>query len=169
MLLFKKKFLDAIRRGEKTQTVRLWVRPRLKSGQRSFIPGAGYIWVQSVTPVELSELTDEDALPDGFPTADALRAEISAIYSQYPDRGQQAYRIKFALAPGERKKEAEPSPRKPRASLPPQREARKSTPAAEARRRGDVPSQAMPSMTAGASTRLLLPAAGFLLPQRRSN
>ena len=43
MLLFKKKFLPAIRSGEKTQTIRLWNVCRMKSGQRSYIPGAGYI------------------------------------------------------------------------------------------------------------------------------
>ena len=104
MLLFKKKFLDAIRRGEKTQTVRLWVRPRMKTGQRSYIPGIGYIRIASVELVEIDELTDSDALPDGFPTADALRAEIRTIYSQYPDRGQKAYRIRFTLAPNETKR-----------------------------------------------------------------
>ena len=106
MLLFKKKFLEAIRRGEKSQTVRLWVRPRMKSGQRSYIPGVGYIRIASVEPVEIEELTDADAVPDGFRTADALRAEISAIYSQYPDRGQKAYRIRFTLAPNETKRTA---------------------------------------------------------------
>jgi hypothetical protein len=48
MLLFKKKFLPAIRRGEKTQTVRLWKHRRLRPGQRSYIPGAGAIRVKAV-------------------------------------------------------------------------------------------------------------------------
>ena len=43
MLLFKKKFLPAIRAGEKTQTIRLWKFRHLRSGQRSYIPGVGYI------------------------------------------------------------------------------------------------------------------------------
>jgi hypothetical protein len=104
MLLFKKKFLEAIRSGEKSQTIRLWGRPRLSSGQRSYIPGVGYIRIQAVDPIALDDLTDADALPDGFPTADALRAEIQSIYSQYPNKGQQAYRIRFVLAPGEIKR-----------------------------------------------------------------
>ena len=77
MLLFKKKFMAAIRSGEKTQTIRLWKVCRMKSGQRSYIPGAGYIRVLSVEPVELAALTDDDARPDGFASADALRHELA--------------------------------------------------------------------------------------------
>ena len=76
MLLFKKKFLPAIRSGEKTQTIRLWNVCRMKAGQRSYIPGAGYIRVISVEPVELPSLSDDDARPDGFATADALRQRV---------------------------------------------------------------------------------------------
>ena len=47
-------FLPAIRRGQKTQTIRLWNVCRMKSGQRSYIPGAGYIRVLSVEPVDVS-------------------------------------------------------------------------------------------------------------------
>jgi hypothetical protein len=45
MFLFKKRFLDAIRRGEKTQSIRLWKHRRMKAGQRSYVPGAGPIRV----------------------------------------------------------------------------------------------------------------------------
>lgn len=95
MLLFKKKFLDAIRNGGKTQTVRLWKRPMLRAGQASYIPGAGYIRITAVDRVELADLTDDDALPDGFETADALRREINHLYPPpWPD-GLAAYRVKF--------------------------------------------------------------------------
>ena len=99
MLLFKKKFLPAIRSGEKTQTIRLWNVCRMKSGQRSYIPGAGYIRVESVEPVELAVLTDEDARPDGFATADALRREIELLYAGQLAAGHRAYRVRFRLLP----------------------------------------------------------------------
>jgi hypothetical protein len=95
VLLFKKKFLDAIRAGEKTQTIRLWPFRRMKSGQRSYIPGVGYIRITTVEEVELAQLTDADALPDGFPTADALRAEIAKLYPDKLSGGYKAYRIVF--------------------------------------------------------------------------
>ena len=56
MLLFKKKFLPAIRARHKTQTIRLWSVCRMRSGQRSYIPGAGYIRVAMVQPLERIDL-----------------------------------------------------------------------------------------------------------------
>ena len=55
MLLFKKRFLEAIRAGQKTQTIRLWKHVRMRAGQRSYIPGAGYIRVTAVEEVRLEE------------------------------------------------------------------------------------------------------------------
>ena len=88
MLLFKKKFLPDIRSGKKTQTIRLW---------RCFIPGAGYIRIDQVKQIELEDLTDADAIPDGFATADALRKEINDIYADKLDAGHKAFRVEFHL------------------------------------------------------------------------
>jgi hypothetical protein len=101
MLLFKKKFLDAIRRGEKTQTIRLWKFRRMRAGQRSYIPGAGYIEVLAVDEVALHALSDDDARPDGFPSADALRGEIQQLYPTQLADGQRAYRLTFRVLPPE--------------------------------------------------------------------
>jgi hypothetical protein len=99
--LFKKKYLTAIRAGEKTQTIRLWSVCRMRSGQRSYIPGAGYIHVISVEPVDLASLTDADALPDGFDSAAALRRELSTLYAGQLAAGHRAYRIRFELLSNE--------------------------------------------------------------------
>ena len=99
MLLFKKKFLPAIRRGEKTQTIRLWKHRRMKTGQRSYIPGVGPIRIRAVEAVRLEELTDEDARPDGFADADQLREEICQLYGEQLDAGYQAYRVAFEVLP----------------------------------------------------------------------
>ncbi len=98
MLLFKKKFLPAIRSGEKTQTIRLWKHRRMRAGQRSYIPGVGAIHVTLVEEVELNQLSDADACPDGFASADLLRAEIARLYPQQLAEGYRAYRIVFELA-----------------------------------------------------------------------
>jgi len=97
MLLFKKKFLEQIRRGEKTQTIRLWKYRRMKPGQRSYIPGVGYVSIDSVEPVELSRLTDADAVPDGFPTADLLRKEIRSMYPAKARKMLTPFRIRFSV------------------------------------------------------------------------
>jgi hypothetical protein len=101
MLLFKKKFLDAIRSGQKTQTIRLWSHQRMRAGQRSYIPGIGYIRIMAVDPVEIAQLTDADAKPDGFETADALRAELNQLYAKQLNEGYRAYRVVFEIIPPE--------------------------------------------------------------------
>ncbi len=102
MLLFKKKFLPAIKSGDKTQTIRLWKWRMMRNGQRSYIPGAGYIQIDCVEQVTLDDLTDADAVPDGFPTADALRHELGTIYGERLAAGYQAFRVVFHLT-GEKK------------------------------------------------------------------
>jgi hypothetical protein len=105
MLLFKKKFLEQIKSGEKTQTIRLWDHRRMKPGQRSYIPGVGYISIDSVEPVELTRLTDADAVLDGFPSADLLRKEIRALYSAKDRKKLTPFRIRFSVyPPGEQKR-----------------------------------------------------------------
>ena len=95
MLLFKKKFLDDIRRGAKTQTIRLWKHRRMRAGQRIYIPGVGPIRITAIDCVDIDTLTDADAIPDGFPTAAALRGELHTIYGQQLADGHQAYRVVF--------------------------------------------------------------------------
>ena len=99
MLLFKKKFLPAIRSGEKTQTIRLWKFRHMRSGQRSYIPGVGYIRVTLVEPVDIEALTDADAIPDGFPTAATLQHELRTIYGEKLAQGYSAFRIVFEREP----------------------------------------------------------------------
>ncbi len=77
----------------------------MRAGQRSYIPGAGYIEVLSVEAVELEQLTDADAWPDGFATAAELHAEIARLYSEPSHRAYQAYRICFrVLDPAEQER-----------------------------------------------------------------
>jgi hypothetical protein len=95
MLLFKRKFLDDIRSGAKTQTIRLWKHRRMRSGQRSYIPGVGPIRITAVEEVDINALTDEDAIPDGFASAAALKKELRTIYREQLKDGHQAYRVVF--------------------------------------------------------------------------
>ena len=102
MLLFKKKFLDAIRSGEKTQTIRLWKHRMMRAGQRSYIPGVGYIRITAVDAVDIEALTDADAKPDGFSSAEALRNELRTIYGDRLAAGYGAFRVLFQVLPQER-------------------------------------------------------------------
>ena len=99
MLLFKKKFIEQIRNGEKTQTIRLWKYRRMKPGQRSYIPGVGYVAITSVERVELEQLTNADAVPDGFLSADALRTELCALYGTDVLKRLTPYIVRFSVYP----------------------------------------------------------------------
>lgn len=101
MLLFKKKFLELIRAGSKSQTIRLCKFCRFRAGQRSYIPGVGYIRVTEVDPVQLDELTDDDARLDGFGSAAALLAEIRTLYADRLAEGYCAFRLRFRLLSAE--------------------------------------------------------------------
>ena len=99
MLLFKQKFLEAIKGGTKTQTVRLWQYRRMKPGQRSYIAGVGYIRIESVERVELEQLTDADAIPDGFQSADALREGLCDLYGVDILARRKLYIVRFSVYP----------------------------------------------------------------------
>jgi hypothetical protein len=116
VLLFKKKFLPAIRSGEKTQTIRLWSVRRMKSGQRSYIPGAGYIRVISVEPIDVASLADDDARPDGFATAEDLRSELATLYADQLAAGHRAYRVRFTLLSDEEQAAAREAKQKAKAA-----------------------------------------------------
>ena len=77
----------------------------MKPGQRSYIPGAGYIQIGAVDEVALADLTDADAQLDGFDSAAALRHEIEQLYPQQLAAGHRAFRIRFSVLPPEVQKE----------------------------------------------------------------
>ena len=104
MLLFKKKFLDAIRDGTKTQTIRVWKWPHVRAGQISYVPGIGKIRITSIAPVELAALTAEDARLDGFESADSLRREIADIYGDKLLGGYRVFKIGFEVAKRRKKR-----------------------------------------------------------------
>ena len=77
----------------------------MKPGQRSYIPGIGYIRIGTVEQIELQDLTDEDAKLDGFDSACLLKSELDQLYSKQITEGHQVYRVVFqVLPPDEQKK-----------------------------------------------------------------
>lgn len=85
MLLMKKVFFDAIRRGAKTVTLRLWRHQMVRPGQVHTIPGLGRVRIEAVREVALSELTEADAAADGFASVGEL---LAALKKMYPALGQ---------------------------------------------------------------------------------
>jgi len=100
MLLFKKKFLEAIASGAKRQTVRVWPRRRMRAGQVEFVPGLGRVRITAFEAVRPEDLTEEDARLDGFDSLTALLEELRALYG---DRLATipCFRIRFSYPAGE--------------------------------------------------------------------
>jgi hypothetical protein len=100
MLLFKKKFLEAIASGAKRQTVRVWPRRRMRAGQVEFVPGLGRVRITAFEAVRPEDLTEEDASLDGFDSLAALLEELRALYG---DRLATipCFRIRFSYPAGE--------------------------------------------------------------------
>jgi hypothetical protein len=96
-LFFKKHFQDAIRAGRKQTTIRRWDRPMVRSGERAFSPGLGWLSIGAVEVVELEKLGDADAQADGFETTAALRDVLFAFYPQHASDGKKWFRISFRL------------------------------------------------------------------------
>lgn len=102
MLLFKKVFWDAVRRGEKRTTLRRWRHPRVRAGSRAFAPGVGWLWIESVDIVRLCDLTPQDARDDGFASRSKLRTAMRAMYRNQGAAARQRgemrwYRIRFRV------------------------------------------------------------------------
>lgn len=96
-LFFKKPLQTAIREGRKRTTIRRWDRPRLRAGGRAYAPGVGWLTIESVEPVDLSALGDDDARADGFDSLGALRAALASLYPDQAGDGKTWFRVCFAL------------------------------------------------------------------------
>ncbi len=95
LLLFKKKFYDAIRSGRKRQTIRMWKRCMVRAGQTSYIPHVGRVLITAVDAITLDQITEGDAILDGFASREQLMAELRALYGEGIGDGRQCYKILF--------------------------------------------------------------------------
>jgi hypothetical protein len=97
LLLFKKQFLHAIRSGSKRTTIRRWDRPRVQAGGNAFVPGLGWLAIESVDAVDLKNLSDHDAAADGFHNAAAMRRTLRQLYPIKPGDGKSWFLVRFRL------------------------------------------------------------------------
>lgn len=96
-MLFSQWSWAGIEDGSITVTFRRWKRPQAIAGNTYRTP-AGRIDVTDVDVVPLDGITDRDARASGYPSADALRADLRG------DAAAPIYRIRFRL-------NTEPDPR----------------------------------------------------------
>ena len=74
-MLLERRAREGILDGSVTVLVRRWRRPQATAG-RTYRTAAGLIAVDEVTIVDPTTLTDADAHPAGYQTADNLRADL---------------------------------------------------------------------------------------------
>jgi hypothetical protein len=63
---FTKRLRPAVRSGQITTSIRIWHSPRVKAGKRYESTGVGHIEIDSIEPIELSDITPEMARESGF-------------------------------------------------------------------------------------------------------
>jgi hypothetical protein len=94
-LLFKRQFIDSIRRGTKTTTLRRWKSARVHPGGRASVPGVGWLRILSCRRIEQKDLTPADAIADGFESLTDLLDTLREIYPQQDSDGRHWYRVAF--------------------------------------------------------------------------
>jgi len=91
-MVFTKRLREGVRRGRIRCSIRIWMRPHVKVGGRYPIDD-GHIEVDSIVPIERSDITQELARESGFDSVDDL-LEIAQH-----GRGEQIYLIRFHYIP----------------------------------------------------------------------
>jgi len=96
MLLLKKHMVELVRAGKKRQTIRFWRRAMVSAGRPAFCPGLGRVFITRVEVLEkLADLTEADAIADGFASRRELLAELRRIYGRGVPAGKRCYRVVF--------------------------------------------------------------------------
>ncbi|MBD3205880.1 ASCH domain-containing protein [Candidatus Bathyarchaeota archaeon] len=86
-LLFRKKHLEKILEGEKTQTRRIR-KPRVKTGsmyrlRRGYYPIPELIEIEEIFQQKLGEITPEEVLKEGFNSFEEFVKEWESIYDEW--------------------------------------------------------------------------------------
>ena len=89
---FMKSLREGIRRGRIKCSIRVWTRPHVKVGGRYQMEG-GHVVVDSITPIELADVTYDLARESGFASVDDL-LQIARHGS-----GDQMYLVRFHYLP----------------------------------------------------------------------
>lgn len=91
-MLFMQPLREGIRRGRIKCSVRIWTQPRVKVGGR-YRMDDGHIVVDSITPLEMADITHDLARESGFESAEAL------MRTAKHGRGDNVYLIRFHYLP----------------------------------------------------------------------
>jgi hypothetical protein len=76
-VILTQRVLDGVRHGTITRAYRKWRRPTVKSGG-TLLTAAGRLEIRAVVPATLDAITDADAQAAGFPSREALVADLGS-------------------------------------------------------------------------------------------
>jgi len=104
-VIFTKRLRDGVRRGEITCSIRIWMRPHVKVGNR-YCMEEGEVEVDSVLPISLADITPELARESGF------KGVVDLLKVAKHGKGENVYLVRFHYVPPSGKV---PVPRRKRA------------------------------------------------------
>jgi hypothetical protein len=91
-VLFTKRLRDGVRRGAITCSVRIWMRPHVKVGNR-YRMDEGEIEVDAVLPIGLADITPDLARASGF------KGVVDLLKIAKHGRGDNVYLVRFHYVP----------------------------------------------------------------------
>ena len=91
-MIFAKRLRDRVRSGEITCSVRIWMRPRVRAGNR-YRMEEGEIEVDSVLPISFTDITPELARASGF------TGVVDLLKVAKHGRGENVYLVRFHYVP----------------------------------------------------------------------
>ena len=87
-MIFTKRLRDGVRRGDITCSIRIWMRPHVKVGNR-YRMEEGEIEVDSVLPITLADITPGLARESGF------KGVIDLLKVAQHGKGENVYLVRF--------------------------------------------------------------------------
>jgi hypothetical protein len=96
-VIFTKRLRDGVRRGQITCSIRIWMRPHVKVGNR-YRMEEGEIEVDSVLPISLADVTPELARESGF------KGVVDLLKIAKHGKGENVYLVRFHYVPPRKKR-----------------------------------------------------------------
>ena len=91
-MIFTKRLRDGVRRGEITCSIRIWMRPHVRAGNR-YRMEEGQVEVDSVLPISFADITPELARASGF------KGLVDLLKVAKHGKGENVYLIRFHYVP----------------------------------------------------------------------
>ena len=102
-MVFTKRLRAGVRSGEITCSVRIWLRPRVKVGNRYPLDETGEIQIDSIEPIGFTDITHQLATASGF------LGVLDLLKVAKHGRGENIYLVRFHFIPSRTKKKQRPA------------------------------------------------------------